>query len=113
MRAESSMKMRLNFLWVSVLAAAGLGSTAWGQMLTPQAPASTMNPLDPTMKPGKAVLLDLEAKFAQDVAERGGEGFAAWFAEDGVSLSNGAAPLIGKVTIAKSAKWDPKVYQLT
>jgi ketosteroid isomerase-like protein len=107
------MKIRRKFLGVLILAAAGLGSTAWGQMLTPQAPASTMNPLDPTMKPGKAVLLDLEAKFAKDVAERGGEGFTAWFAEDGVSMSNGAAPLIGKVAIARSAKWDPKVYQLT
>src|ERR1700679_2996940 len=113
MRAESSMKIRRKFLGVLLLAAAGLGSTAWGQMLTPQAPASTMNPLDPTMKPGKAVLLDLEAKVARGVAERGGEGFAEWFAEDGVSLSNGAAPLIGKVAIAKSAKWDPKTYQLT
>jgi ketosteroid isomerase-like protein len=107
------MKIRRKFLGVLILAAAGLGSTAWGQMLTPQAPASTMNPLDPTMKPGKAVLLDLEARFAKDVAERGGEGFTAWFAEDGVSMSNGAAPLIGKVAIARSAKWDPKVYQLT
>ncbi|MGA2251362.1 hypothetical protein [Terracidiphilus sp.] len=42
------------------------------------------------------------------LSERGGEGFTAWFAEDGVSMSNGAAPLIGKVAIARSAKWDPK-----
>ena len=86
---------------------------AHAQMLAPQAPADAANPLDPTMKPGKALLLDLEAKFARDVAERGGAGFAAWFADDGVALGNGEAPTIGKVAIAKSANWDPKTYQLT
>ena len=110
--------MKLKISLVLVLAMAGIGSgvgarTAQAQMLIPQASASGANPLDPTMKPGKAVLLDLEAKFAKDVAARGGEAFAAWFAEDGVALGNGSAPLIGKVAIAKGSKWDPKVYQLT
>jgi ketosteroid isomerase-like protein len=106
--------MKLKFILASALAAAALGApAAHAQLLNPQPPAITPNPLDPTMKPGKAVLLDLEAKFAQDVADRGGEGFAAWFADDGVALSNGAAPLIGKVAIAKASRWDPKVYQLT
>jgi ketosteroid isomerase-like protein len=105
--------MQTRFFCGLVLMAAGLSGLTRAQMLTPQAQVSMVNPLDPTMGPGKAVLLDLEAKFARDVAERGGEAFASWFAEDGVSLSNGAAPLIGKVAIAKSAKWDPKVYQLT
>ena len=41
------------------------------------------------MKPGKVLLFDLEARFAKDVAERGGKAFAEWFAEDGVSMSNG------------------------
>jgi ketosteroid isomerase-like protein len=68
---------------------------------------------DATMKPGKALLFDLEAKFAKDVLERGGAGFAAWFADDGVALGNAAAPLVGKVAIAKSATWSPKVYRLT
>jgi len=72
------------------------------------------NPLlDPTVKPGKVLLFDLEARFAKDVLERGGAAFADWFAEDGVALGNGAAPLVGRVAIAKSANWDPKVYQLT
>jgi ketosteroid isomerase-like protein len=105
--------MQTRFFCGLVLMVAGLSGLTRAQMLTPQPPASTVNPLDPTMRPGKAVLLDLEARFAKDVAERGGEAFASWFAEDGVSLSNGAAPLIGKVAIVKSAKWDPKVYQLT
>ncbi len=72
------------------------------------------NPLiDPTVKPGKILLYDLEARFAKDVAERGGAAFAEWFAEDGVALGNGAAPLVGRVAIAKSANWSPKSYQLT
>ena len=72
------------------------------------------NPLlDPTVKPGKMLLFDLEARFARDVLERGGAAFADWFAEDGVALGNGAAPMVGRVAIAKSANWSPKVYQLT
>ncbi len=78
--------------------------------LTPQAP----NPLtDATVKPGKMLLFDLEARFAKDVLARGGAGFASWFADDGVALGNGAAPLIGKIAISKSANWLPQDYQLT
>ena len=86
-----------------------------GQLPEPGAtPSNAPNPLsDPTVKPGKMLLFDLEARFAKDVAERGGAAFADWFAEDGVSLSNGAAPVTGKVAIVKSAKWSPKDYQLT
>lgn len=84
------------------------------QLLEPGAPSQTPNPLtDTTVKPGKVLLFDLEARFAKDVAERGGAGFASWFAEDGVALGNGAQPLIGNVAIARSAKWSPKDYQLT
>jgi len=76
--------------------------------------SSAPNPLtDTTVKPGKIILFDLESRFAKDVLERGGAGFAAWFADDGVALGNGAAPLVGKVAIAKSANWSPKDYQLT
>jgi ketosteroid isomerase-like protein len=75
--------------------------------------ASAPNPLiDTTVKPGKMLLFDLEARFAKDVAERGGAAFAEWFAEDGVALGKGQAPVIGRVAIAKSAAWSPKDYQL-
>jgi ketosteroid isomerase-like protein len=111
------MKMMRKLSLVFALATAVCGasaavSAANAQLLTPQEPA-TPNPLDPTMNPGKTVLLGLEAKFAKDVAERGGAGFAAWFADDGVELGNGAAPVIGKVAIARGAKWLAKDYQLT
>lgn len=87
---------------------------AWCQLLEPSTPSTAPNPLsDPTMNPGKTLLYDLEARFAKDVLAKGGAGFAEWFAEDGVALGNGAAPLIGRVAIAKSATWSPKDYQLT
>ena len=102
------------FLCTVVLAGLGL-QTGFAQLAIPDANAQAApNPLtDPTVKPGKMLLFDLEARFAKDVLERGGAGFADWFAEDGVALGNAAQPLIGKVAIAKSANWDPKVYQLT
>src|SRR5271165_6084582 len=92
----------------------GLAATAHGQLPEPGAQPSAPNPLtDTTVKPGKILLYDLEARFAKDVAERGGKAFAEWFAEDGVALGNGQAPLIGRVAIAKSTTWSPKDYQLT
>jgi ketosteroid isomerase-like protein len=103
-----------------VLLAAVLGSAAiWGtprasgQAFEPTAPSTAPNPLaDPSVKPGKMLLFDLEALFAKDVAARGGAAFADWFADDGVALGNGATPQIGKIAIVKSASWSPKVYQL-
>jgi len=78
------------------------------------APSTAPNPLtDPTVKPGKMLLFDLEARFAKDVLERGGAAFADWFAEDAVELGNAQPPVIGRVAIAKSGNWTPKQYQLT
>jgi ketosteroid isomerase-like protein len=87
---------------------------AFGQLPEPVARPDVPNPLtDTTVKPGKVLLFELEARFAKDVAARGGAAFADWFAGDGVALGNAAAPLIGNVAIAKSATWSPKDYQLT
>lgn len=87
---------------------------ASAQMLEPGMQSTAPNPLtDTTVNPGKQLLFQLEARFAKDVAARGGAAFADWFAGDGVALGNGAAPLIGKVAIAKGANWSPKDYQLT
>jgi len=97
------------------LPACGLTPAARAQLAFPGAQQSEApNPLtDSTVKPGKVLLFDLEARFAKDVAERGGAAFADWFAEDGVALNNGAQPLIGKVAVARNANWSPKDYQLT
>ena len=101
-------------LCAAVVAGSLAGAGARAQMLEPPSTTAAPNPLsDPTMSPGKSLLYDLEARFAKDVLEKGGAGFAEWFAEDGVALGNGAMPLIGRVAIAKSANWSSKVYQLT
>jgi len=97
----------------SVLAWGGLPQV-WGQLGLPGEQQSAPNPLmDPTAKPGKVLLFDLEARFAKDTKDPGGAGFASWFAEDGVALGNGQPPVIGKVAIEKSANWSAKDYQLT
>ena len=105
----------LNAGLVCVLTAIfGSPQSASGQVFEPGAPSTAPNPLaDPTVKPGKMLLYDLEARFARDVAARGGAAFADWFADDGVALGNGAPPKIGKVAVTKSADWSPAAYQLT
>jgi ketosteroid isomerase-like protein len=109
--------MRGWYWGLSMIVGLGLSSAMplQSQLPEPQAAASAApNPLsDSTVNAGKMQLFDLEARFAKDVAERGGAAFGDWFADDGVSLSNGAAPVIGKVAIAKSAHWSPREYQLT
>lgn len=67
----------------------------------------------PTFTPGMLELLELEGKFAAAVAAGGGKAFSSWFAEDGVSLANKEAPVMGRAAISARALWDPKDYQLT
>jgi ketosteroid isomerase-like protein len=57
--------------------------------------------------------MNLERRFAADVATGGGRAFASWFAGDAVSLSNGKPAILGRGAIAAAADWDPKTYQLT
>ncbi len=105
-----------SFLCTGILAAlALLPRQSPSQLAFPDSSAQAApNPLtDPTATPGKILLFDLEARFAKDVAARGGAAFASWFAEDGVVLSNGKAPVVGRAAIDQSAQWDPKAYQLT
>jgi ketosteroid isomerase-like protein len=72
-----------------------------------------VNPLtQPTLTPGMIHLMELETQFAAAVAAGGGKAFASWFAADGVTLSNGRPPVIGREAIAAQAQWDPKDYQL-
>jgi ketosteroid isomerase-like protein len=117
MEGKTVRRIRHLFLSSVVIAGwtAGLGAgAARAQLPDPGMTHETPNPLtDATAKPGKMLLFDLEARFAKDVLERGGAGFADWFADDGVALGNGVAPLVGKVAIAKSANWSPKDYELS
>jgi len=68
---------------------------------------------DPTISPGVAFLFQLEAQFAHDTTKGGGKTFASWFAEDGVTLGNKQAPVIGRAAIAAQTTWTPDQYQLT
>lgn len=80
------------------------------------APAGTaaVSPLaQPTVTPGELLLLELEGRFSQAVATEGGKAFAKWFADDGVTLSNGKAAVLGLGAITAQAQWDPKDYQLS
>ena len=105
----------LRFLLSLLVLASALCTPARGQLSFPSAAQdSTPNPLtDPTMDSGKMLLFQLEARFAKDVLESGGAGFSAWFADDGVVLSNGAQPLLGKTAITRASTWTAKNYQLT
>lgn len=67
----------------------------------------------PTLSPGEIELVKLEGEFSDAVAKGGGKAFASWFADDGVTLSNGKPPVRGRDAIAAVANWDPKDYQLT
>lgn len=77
-------------------------------------PAPAANPFtNPGLTPEVSFLYSLEAKFEHDTARGGGAAFAKWFARDGVTLSNGKAPVIGRAAITASADWTPAQYQLT
>lgn len=92
----------------------GIAGAAWGQLSLPGSGTQPPNPLtDTTATPGKTLLYNLEAEFAKTVAEKGGPGFASWFADDAIVLANGKEPVVGKVAIEKSAAWSPKNYQLS
>jgi ketosteroid isomerase-like protein len=102
-------------IWFGLLMLAlGACLALHAQLPEPGAQSAAPNPLvDTTVKPGKMLLFDLDTRFAKDVAARGGAAFAAWFADDAVSLSNGKAPIFGAIAITHSATWSPKEYQLT
>jgi ketosteroid isomerase-like protein len=68
---------------------------------------------NPNLSPGTAILFDLEAKFEKDTLAGGGKAFAAWFADDAVTLSNGQAAVHGHDAIAQRTTWSAADYQLT
>ena len=78
-----------------------------------QRPVAVSPLTQPTLSPGVILLMELEGRFAQAVAEGGGKAFASWFADDAVTLNNGQPAVMGRAAIAAQAQWDPKQYQLT
>jgi ketosteroid isomerase-like protein len=80
----------------------------------PLSKSPTLSPLTmPTITPGELELIKLEGEFSDDVAKGGGKAFASWFADDGITLSNGKPPVRGRDAIAAVATWNPVDYQLT
>ncbi len=128
-RISGSRPLSANAPLLLVLASAFSLSLPVAQAQTPTPPAQappgyTIQPFgrsdgansplrQPTLSPGAITLLELEGRFAQDVAAGGGKAFARWFADDAVTLNNGLAPNLGRAAIAAQAQWDPKQYQLT
>jgi ketosteroid isomerase-like protein len=111
--------MRATSLSVSLLSLL-LCSTGFAQQLQLDPLAKQDSPpnmsaalTDPTISPGVAFLFQLEAQFARDTTKGGGKAFASWFAEDGVTLGNKKAPVIGRAAIAAQTTWTPEQYQLT
>ena len=93
---------------------AGASTTAADYGAFTQSTGVISNPLSqPTLTPGALVLLELEGRFSQAVAQGGGKAFGSWFAEDGVTLNNGKPAILGRTAIAAQAQWDPKTYQLS
>jgi len=75
--------------------------------------SATTSPLtQPTLTPGVLLLMELEGRFAKDVATGGGKAFSTWFADDAVTLNNGQPAVLGRAGIAAQAQWDAKDYQL-
>ena len=107
--------LRLAALLLLTLPAAAQLGTAGTTPLDPlgQQPKIVAPLSQPTLSPGVLLLLDLEQRFARDVAERGGAAFADWFALDGVTLNNGKPAVLGFRSVTAQATWDPKLYQLS
>ncbi len=88
-------------------------ATLPGISAAPLGKGPTLSPLTmPTLSPGEIELVKLEGQFSDATIAGGGKAFAAWFAEDGVTLQNGKPPVRGRAAIAAAAVWDPKDYQL-
>lgn len=85
-----------------------------GQAAGTTVPGFVFKPMPtPKLSPGVMELLKLEGEFSADVSEGGGRAFSSWFADDGVTLSNGQPAVRGKAAIEAAAKWNPATYKLS
>src|ERR1700761_4068482 len=99
-------------LLATCLLAGAAAVPAGAQISIPQ--SSSPSPLaDPTFSTDTKVLFDLEAKFAADVAKRGGIAFGEWVADDAVTLDNGKAAVVGRQAIAADNQWSAKDNHLS
>jgi len=114
-RYSTSSAVLFSLFFLAIHAGAQTPLTVPSQGLSdPLNKPQIISPLtQPTLSPGVIQLMELEGRFAQDVAKGGGKAFASWFADDAVTLNNGKPAVMGHRAIAATAVWDPKTYQLT
>ncbi len=106
------MRNRALLLWLLLALCGGLPASAQlDPFAHPAPPSGSLS--DPGATPGRQLLFSLEAKYAAAVKSGGGAAFASFFADDGVTLANGKAPVIGRTAIAAEATWKPDQYQLS
>jgi len=105
--------LRAISIWTCYVFVAGVACSQQvpGMQTTPYKIISPV--VQPSLTPGVVLLMELEARFAQSVAEGGGTAFGTWFADDAVTLNNGKVAVVGRGAIAAQANWDPKSYVLT
>jgi ketosteroid isomerase-like protein len=113
-RTQTSVFLLFSSLIFSLVPAFAQQPATPAPSVDPLARPTLISPLtQPTLTPGELQLIELEARFAADVAKGGGKAFASWFAEDAVTLNDGKPAVLGRRAIAANANWDPKSYQLT
>lgn len=72
---------------------------------------------------GQELLLRIDREFSRTVQEKGAEGWAGFFAEDGTMFRNGAPPVMGREAILQamtpffaepgnSLQWEPESAQM-
>jgi len=108
--------MRPVRIWFAIFVALPLLAAHAGAQLTltPGAATAPAQPLtDPSYNAQAQPLLEADKRFAADVLRGGGAAFAAWFADDAVTLSNGKAAVEGRAAISRDTTWKPADYQLT
>jgi ketosteroid isomerase-like protein len=93
-----------------------LAAAAGSAQTLPSIPATQahLTPLpSTTLDAGQIELIKLETEFSDAVEKGGGQAFASFFADDGVTLNNGKPAVLGRTAIAANARWDPKTYHLS
>ena len=104
MISARSHRLSLPLLLAAVLVAASSAAQTLSPSPQSSAPSTdplaqkpTLNPLTtPTLSAGQLELVKLEGEFSDAVAKGGGAAFAAWFADDGITLQNGKSPVRGR-----------------
>lgn len=99
--------------WVAGTGARGLSQKVPLGPLSQPSDSNSESLLTSTVPPGTLFLFGLERKMAAAVASGGGSAFASYFDENGMTLANKQAPVVGRDAIRAHANWSPARYRLT